>query len=78
MGKGKGGCHNTQGGLLAYCGASWTLLREVTAPMGVNTPSPTTNRKGEKGALSSGGQRDNDSMNTFGLRVPGKGTHWHK
>lgn len=76
--KGKGGCHNTQGGLLAYGGASWTLLREVIAPMGVSTPSPTTNQKGEKGALSSGGQRDNDPINTFGLRVPGKGTHWHK
>ena len=77
MGKGKGWYHNTQGGLLAYGGASWTLLREVTATMGVRTPSPTTNWKGEKGALSSGGQRDNDPMNTYGLRVPGKGTHWH-
>lgn len=46
--------------------------------MGVGTPSPTTTWKREKGALSPLRQKANGTMNTFGLRMPGKGTHWHR
>lgn len=32
----------------------------------------------KKRVLSPPGQRTNDTINTFGLRVPEKGTHWHR
>ena len=38
----------------------------------------TTTRKRKKRVLSSPRQRTNDTINTFGLRVPEKGTHWHR
>lgn len=51
------------------------LWRTVIALKGVVI---TTTRKRKKRVLSPPRQRTDDTINTFGLRVPEKGTHWHR
>lgn len=51
------------------------LLRAVIALLGVVI---TTTQKRKKRVLSPLRQRTNDTTNTFGLRAPEKGTHWHR
>jgi hypothetical protein len=46
--------------------------------MGVGTSSITVTWEKNKGALAPLRQTTHDTINTLGLRVPGKGTHWHR
>lgn len=73
-GKGERGHRSTQEGYWPGVGPTGHLWREVRAPMGTGTSSSTTTGKREKGALYPSRQRANDTINTFGLKVPGKGS----
>lgn len=65
-------------GFLAWGGASWTSVKRGYSPFGVGTLSPTTTWKREKGAPFPLRQRANETINSFGLRVPFPGTHYYR